>query len=366
MEKTTDNKASNGGGKTLLRERSWLEIMKVTPEVIASLTGGIVEGDKDREITGFAKIEEAKSGDISFIANKKYHHFASATEAAALLVGEDFEAPEGCGATLIKVRDPYASLAMLMGAFTQAKRKSGIEQPCQIAENAEIGEGAYVGAFAYISEGARIGKNAMIYPHAFIGENVEIGDDSIVYPNVTVCDGCRVGQRCILHSGCVIGADGFGFAPDGDEYKKIPQIGVVVLEDDVEVGANTTIDRATMGETRVCKGTKLDNLIQVAHNVRIGRNNVIAAQSGIAGSAKLGDSNRIGGQVGIAGHITFGNRCEIGAQSGIHRAYKDGSRVIGYPAIDIASFAKLQVLFRRLPELFTDVDTLKKKIQNPL
>lgn len=336
--------------------------MKITPEVIASLTGGKIEGDKDREITGFAKIEEAKKGDISFIANPKYSHYAAATEAAALLVSEGFEAPAGVKATLIRVKDPYATLALLLQQFTRKERKTGIEQPSHIGEGVIIGKDAYIGAFAYIADGAVIGDNVSIYPNSYVGEGVEIGDDSILYPNTTVYAGCRIGKRCILHSGSVVGADGFGFAPEGDEYRKIPQIGVVVVEDDVEIGANTTVDRATMGETRIGKGTKLDNLIQVAHNVVLGKNNVIAAQAGIAGSTKIGDSNRIGGQVGIAGHIKFGNRCEVGAQSGINKGYRDGARIIGYPATDIATFAKSAVLIRKLPDLFKELEAIKNEI----
>lgn len=334
--------------------------MKITPEMIASLIGGGIEGRRDCEITGFAKIEEAKSGDISFIANPKYTHYASTTNASALLVADDFVAPEGCEATLIKVKDPYAALATLMAAFSLSGRKSGIDKMSRIAEDAEIGEGAYVGAFAYIGEGVKIGKNAQIYPQAYIGDGVEIGNDTVIRPHASIYEGCRIGKRCIIHSGAVIGADGFGFAPEGDVYKKIPQIGIVVIEDDVEIGANTTVDRATMGETRIGHGTKLDNLIQIAHNVTLGTNNVIAAQAGIAGSTHVGDSNRIGGQVGLAGHIKFGSRCEVGAQSGINKGYGDNARVIGYPAMDIATFAKAQVLIKRLPELFKEVDNLKK------
>lgn len=335
--------------------------MKITPEVIASLTGGSIEGNPAVEIKGFAKIEEAKEGEISFIANPKYAHYATTTAASVLLVGDDFEAPANLRATLVRVADPYASLAMLLSALTPKSRKSGIESPSHVDETAEIGEGVYIGAFAYIGRGVKLGRNVQIYPQAYVGDGVEIGDDSIVRPHATIYEGCRIGERCILHSGCVIGADGFGFAPDGDEYKKIPQVGIVVIEDDVEIGANTTVDRATMGETRIGKGTKLDNLIQIAHNVSLGSNNVIAAQTGIAGSTKIGDSNRIGGQVGFAGHIKFGSRCEVGAQSGINKGYRDGSRIIGYPATDIETFARMSVLQRRLPELFKEIDNLKKK-----
>lgn len=335
--------------------------MKITPEVIASLIGGSIEGRRDCEITGFAKIEEAKSGDISFIANPKYSHYANSTKASALLVSDTFVAPENLEATLIRVPDPYSALAKLMTAFASSQRKVGIDKMSCISDGVELGEDVYVGAFAYIGTGAKIGRNVQIYPQAYIGEGVEVGDDSIIRPHVSIYEGCKIGKRCIIHSGAVIGADGFGFAPDGEIYKKIPQIGIVVVEDDVEIGANTTIDRATMGQTRIGHGTKLDNLIQVAHNVTLGANNVIAAQTGIAGSTTVGDSNRIGGQVGMAGHIKFGNRCEVGAQSGINKGYGDNVRVIGYPAYDVATFAKVQVLLKRLPELFKDVENLKKK-----
>lgn len=336
--------------------------MRITPEVIASMVGGTVEGSRDCEITGFAKIEEAHRGDISFIANPKYAHYASTTEAGVLLVGRDFVAPEGMRATLVRVDDPYAALASLMASFVGARRRSGVEQPCYISEDAHIAEGCYIGAFAYIGRGVVLGRNVQIYPHSYIGDGVEIGDDSVVRPNVTVYEQCTIGKRCVLQAGCVIGADGFGFAPTSDGYMKIPQIGRVVIEDDVEIGANTTIDRATMGETRIGRGTKLDNLIQVAHNVTMGENNVVAAQTGFAGSTHVGDWNRIGGQVGLAGHIKFGSRCEVGAQSGINKGFGDGKRVIGYPATDIATFAKSSVLIRRLPELFRDVAEIKKEI----
>lgn len=334
--------------------------MKITPEKIAALAGGTIEGDRDCEITGFAKIEEAQRGDISFIANPKYSHYASTTQASALIVGKDFQAPENTKATLIRVDDPYSYLASLMESFVQEKRPAGIEQPSHIGNNTEIDDDVYIGAFAYISDGVKIGKGASIYPHSYVGAGAEIGEGTVIHPNVTIYAGCKIGKNCILHSGSVVGADGFGFAPMGEVYKKIPQIGIVVIDDDVEIGANTTIDRATMGETRIGKGTKLDNLIQVAHNVAIGKNNVIAAQAGIAGSTKIGDSNRIGGQVGIAGHIKFGSHCEVGAQSGINKGYGDGKRIIGYPATDIESFAKGAVLLRRLPELFKEVAELKK------
>ena len=327
--------------------------MKITPGLLASLVGGSVEGDAEVSITEFAKIEEAAPGCVTFIANPKYAHFINTTKASAVIVGRDFEAPKGVKATLIRVDDPYSALAELLAAFEANKsRPVGIERPCYISEDVEIPEDCYVGAFAYIGKGVRIGKGVSIYPHAYIGDNVEVGDGSTVRSLVSVYEGCRIGRRCLIHSGAVIGADGFGFAPKDGSYEKIPQVGIVVLEDDVEVGANTTIDRATFGSTVIGRGTKLDNLIQVAHNVQIGHDNVIAAQTGVAGSTHIGDSNRIGGQVGFAGHIHFGSNCEVGAQSGIPKGYGDGRRIIGYPAVDAREFARTQVYLKKLPGLF--------------
>lgn len=334
--------------------------MKLTPNFLAQLVGGSVVGDGERELTGFAKIEEAGKGDISFITNPKYARYATETQAAALLVGEDFNAEGEVSATLIKVKDPYTTLALLMKHFAEQEDELiGIETPSYVSEDVAIPEGLYIGAFAYVGKGVKLGKNVKIYPNAYIGNNCEIGDDCIIYPHVTVNKGCILGKRCILQPGCVIGGDGFGFAPTNGKYEKIPQLGNVILEDDVEIGANTTIDRATLGSTVISHGTKLDNLIQVAHNVHIGSNNVFAAQTGIAGSTKIGDWNRIGGQVGFAGHINFGSNCEIGAQTGVHKGLGDGVRMIGYPAVDSATFARTQVYLKKLPELFEDVKNLK-------
>lgn len=328
--------------------------MEITSGFIASVVKGTIEGDANAPITGFAKIEEAKPGDITFIANPKYSHFINTTKASAVLVRNDFK-PEGdFSTTLIRVADPYVSLADLLTAFQQQKsRPCGIEQPCFIAEGVEIPEDAYIGAFAYIGKGAVIGKGALIYPQAYIGQNVRIGEQSIIRQGAKIYEDCVIGNRCIIQAGAVIGADGFGFAPRPDgTYEKIPQIGNVVIEDDVEIGANTTVDRATFGSTRIGTGTKLDNLIQIAHNVELGRYNVFAAQTGVAGSTKIGDYNRIGGQVGFAGHIKFGSHNEIGAQSGIPGNVGDGKRLIGYPAIDAIQFAKNAVYMKRIAELF--------------
>ncbi|MDE6811061.1 MAG: UDP-3-O-(3-hydroxymyristoyl)glucosamine N-acyltransferase, partial [Muribaculaceae bacterium] len=326
--------------------------MKITPNLLASLTGGCVEGDGNIEISGFGKIEEAGPGCVTFIANPKYSHFIHTTKASAVLVNEDFQVEGEIKPVLIRVKDAYSALAELLTAFESVKpRPVGIEQPCYISEGIEIPEDAYIGAFSYLGTGVKIGKGVLIYPQSYIGNGVVIGAGSIIRSGVKIYEGCSIGERCIIHSGAVIGADGFGFAPKGDIYEKIPQIGNVIIEDDVEVGANTCIDRATFGHTVIGKGTKLDNLLQVAHNVEIGRNNVFAAQTGIAGSTKIGDSNRVGGQCGFAGHIVVGNNNEFGAQSGIPNSIGSDRRLIGYPAIDARQFAKNQVFIRRLEEL---------------
>lgn len=328
--------------------------MELTPQLIASMIGGRVEGDANVRLTGFAKIEEATPGTVTFIANPKYAHFIYETKASAVIVSDDFKTDEEISPVLIRVKDPYVALADILNEIERSKpRKRGIEQPCYIAEGVDIPDDAYIGAFAYIGSNVKLGKEVQIFPQTYVGDGVKIGAGSVVRSGVRIYEGCVIGERCTLHSGCVIGADGFGFAPRPDgTYEKIPQIGNVVLEDDVEIGANTTIDRATFGCTRVGKGTKLDNLIQVAHNVEIGKGNVFAAQVGVAGSTKIGDYNQVGGQVGFAGHIHVGSMNEIGAQSGIPSSIGDKKRIIGYPAIDARQFFKTQVYLRRLGELF--------------
>ncbi len=327
--------------------------MKLTVSTLAAMAGGKIEGDGNTVITGFAKIEEAKSGDISFIANPLYSHFYETTEASALLVANDFKPESPRSITLIRVADPYSTLAEVLTAFDKMKsRKKGIENPSFVDAEATLGADIYVGAFAYIGKGASVGNRSMIYPQTYIGSDVSIGEDCIIYPGAKIYDGCRIGNRCIIHSGVVIGADGFGFAPKGERYEKIPQIGIVEIADDVEIGANTTIDRATFGHTYIGEGTKLDNLIQVAHNVEIGENNVFAAQTGIAGSTHIGNNNRVGGQCGFSGHIRVGNDNEFGAQSGIPNNVGSNKRLIGYPAIEARKFAKNLVYINKLEELF--------------
>lgn len=327
--------------------------MKITPNILAQIVKGDVEGDGEALITGFGKIEDAKPGDVTFIANPKYAHFINSTKATAVIVSRDFMPEGNYSSVLIRVDDPYSSLAELLMAFEALKpKKVGVEQPVSVADGVEIPDDAYIGAFSYIAKGVKLGKGVKIYPQVYIGENVTVGDDTVLRPGVKIYEDCHIGARCILHSGVVIGGDGFGFAPKGEIYEKIPQIGNVVIEDDVEIGANTTVDRATFGNTRIGRGTKLDNLIQIAHNVELGTNNVIASQTGVAGSTKIGNSNRIGGQVGFAGHITVGDHNEIGAQSGIPSSIESGKRIIGYPAVDHRQFFKTQIYLRRLDELF--------------
>lgn len=331
--------------------------MKITPALIAEFTHGSVEGASDIEITGFARIEEAKPGEITFLSNPKYTHFVATTKASAILVNEDFELPEGVSATIIRVKNSYSALAELLMAVEKMKpSKHGVEQPCYIAEGVHVSDDSYVGAFAYIGAGVTLGKNVKIYPQAYIGDGVAIGDDTIIYAGVKIYQGCRIGNRCVIHAGAVIGADGFGFAPNSQGvYEKIPQIGHVEIADDVEIGANTCVDRATFATTKIGRGTKLDNLLQIGHNVQIGEDNVFAAQTGVAGSTVIGNRNRVGGQCGFAGHIQIGDDNEFGAQSGIPNTVGSKKRLIGYPAVDALQFAKTQVYLKRINELFKKI-----------
>lgn len=339
--------------------------MEFSANQIASLVNGIVEGDGNVMVNTFAKIEEGHKGAISFLANPKYTNYIYDTKSSVVLVKKDFVAEQEVSATLIKVDDPYATLAMLLNMVNQYMnpQPSGIEQPSYISEGTTIPEGIYIGAFAYIGKNVSLGKNVKIYPQVYIGNNVEIGDDSIIYSGCKIYHGCKIGNRCIIQAGVVIGGDGFGFAPVSSGYNKIPQIGNVIIEDDVEIGANTTIDRATMGSTIIHSGVKLDNLIQVAHNVEVGSNTVMAAQVGIAGSTKIGANCMIGGQVGFAGHISIGDNVMIGAQSGIPSNVADNSRLMGYPATDAKEFARQTVYIKNLSKLNERVTKLEKNKQ---
>lgn len=331
---------------------------------IASLLHGEIIGDETVKVNNLSKIEEGKPGCLTFLANEKYTHYVYSTGASAILVRRDFAPEHEVKATLIKVDDPYACIALLLNMIDQIRtRRTGIENGCHISDSANVSGAAYIGAFAYIGENVSVGENSSIYPQVYIGDNVKVGKNCIIYPGVKIYRDCVIGNNVIIHAGAVIGADGFGFAPQNGTYMKIAQIGNVVIEDNVEIGANTTVDRATMGSTRVKQGTKLDNLIQVAHNVEVGANTVIAAQAGIAGSAKVGDNCMIGGQVGIAGHISIGNRVNIGAQSGIPNHVAENSNILGCPAIPIKDFARQVVLLKRLPELNDTVKRLQKELE---
>lgn len=327
--------------------------MEITLQEIASLVGGTVEGDGNATVSDFSPIQSAGEGNLTFLSNPKYTHFVYSTRATAVLVADSFVPEQQINTNLIKVKNPYETLAILMGMVENMKPKPiGIEPQTYISEDVEIPEGLYLGAFSYIGKGVKLGKNVKIYPQVYIGDGCSIEDNTIIRPGVKIYEGCRIGKNCIIHSGAVIGADGFGFAPGPQGYDKIPQIGNVVIENNVEIGANTAIDRATFGSTVIGEGTKLDNLIQVAHNVRIGKHNVFASQSGIAGSTSIGDWNAVGGQVGFAGHIKVGNKNQIGAQSGIPNDVGDGNRLMGYPAIDARQFAKNLVYIKKLKSLY--------------
>lgn len=337
--------------------------MEFTAAQIAAQLNGVVEGNPEAKVSSLSKIEEGRVGTLSFLANPKYAQYIYSTEASVVIVSTDFIAEQPVKATLVRVADAYKSFATLLEFYNQIKlKKAGIEQPSFISDKASIGENVYVGAFAYVGSGAKIGKNVKIYPHSFIGDNVVIGDDTTLFSGVKIYSDCSVGAHCTLHSGVIIGGDGFGFAPNSENnYNKVPQIGNVVIEDRVEIGSNTTIDRATLGSTIVRKGVKLDNLIQIAHNVEIGENTVIAAQTGIAGSTKIGRDCMIGGQVGIVGHISIANGVKIAAQSGIGQSIsKENEIVQGSPAFNIGEYKRSYVVFRNLPDLQNRVKDIEK------
>jgi len=340
--------------------------MKFTAAQIAGILEGEVVGNPDAEVFKLSKIEEGTDGSLTFLANPKYANFIYTTAATITIVNLDFVPDNELTTTLIKVEDAYQSFSKLLEYYNQVKlMKSGIEQPSVISENVTYGDQLYLGSFSYIGKNVIIGANVKIYPNCFIGDNVTIGDNCIFFAGVKIYSESVIGNNCNFHSGCVIGSDGFGFAPQDDgAYSKIPQIGNVIIEDNVEVGANTTIDRATLGTTFIRNGVKLDNHIQVAHNVDIGENTVIAAQTGIAGSTKIGSRCMIGGQVGISGHITIGNNVRIQAQAGIAKSIPDGETVQGSPAFNYGDFNKSYVHFRNLPKIVADLEELKKNTKN--
>jgi len=340
--------------------------MKFTAAQIAGILEGEVVGNPEAEVFKLSKIEEGTEGSLTFLANPKYANFIYSTKATITIVNNTFEPESDINTTLIKVEDAYQSFSKLLEYYNQVKlMKSGIEQPSVISENVVYGEHLYLGSFSYIGKNVVIGNNVKIYPNCFIGDNVVIGDNCIFFAGVKVYSETEIGSNCNFHSGCVIGSDGFGFAPTEDgTYNKIPQIGNVIIKDGVDVGANTTIDRATLGSTIIGNGVKLDNHIQIAHNVEIGDHTVIAAQTGVAGSTKIGSNCLIGGQVGFAGHIVVGNNVRIQAQSGVGRNVKDGEVLQGSPSFGYADYSKSYVHFKNLPKIVADLEELKKNKTN--
>ena len=332
---------------------------------IAEFLHGTIEGDENVSVSNVSKIEDGKPGTLAFLSNPKYERYIYETEASIVLVRNDFKPEQTVKATLIRVEDPYQAFASLLDLYQQAKQlKSGIEQPSFIDSSASCGEDVYFGAFAYLGQNSTLGNKVKVYPQTFIGSDVSIGDNTIIYAGVKIYDGSVIGKNCIIHAGAVIGSDGFGFAPKPDgSYQKIPQVGNVILEDDVEVGANTTIDCSTMGSTIIRKGAKLDNLIQIAHNCEVGENTVMAALTGIAGSTKIGKNCMFGGQVGIAGHLTIGDNVKIGAMAGVTNNIKSGRTVLGAPAMDHDQALKSFVVYRRLPQMRDQLIDLQKEIK---
>lgn len=337
--------------------------MEFTAKQIAAFIQGRVEGDDNTAVHSFAKIEEGAPGAISFISNPKYLHYIYETQSSIVLINEDVVLEKPVKATLIRVKDAYKSVARLLQLYQSAMpRKQGIDTLASISASAKVGEGCYVGAFACIGDNVEIGDHTLIYPHAVIGYGVKIGSGCIIYPNVTIYYGCKIGNNVTLHAGSVIGADGFGFAPGAEGYEKIPQIGNVIIEDDVEIGANTCIDRSTMRSTVIHKGVKLDNLVQIGHNVEVGENTVMSAQAGVAGSTKVGKWCMFGGQVGVSGHITIGDKTLLGAQSGAPGSIKGNVSLLGTPPMNPRDFFKSQVLYRKLPEIYKQISEMQKKI----
>ena len=338
--------------------------MEFTAQQIAELIKGRVEGDKDAKVSSFAKIEEGHEGAISFLSNKKYLHYIYETKSSVVLVDESLALERNVNCTLIRVKSAYEAVAQLLQLYESMKpRKRGISDLAFIDPTATIGKDCYIGPFAYVGPKCVIGDNSVIHPHAALGDNVIVGKNTEIHSNAVIYHDCKVGNRCILHAGCVIGADGFGFAPSENGYDKIPQIGIVTIEDDVEIGANTCVDRSTMGSTFIRNGVKLDNLVQIAHNTDIGANTVMSSQVGVAGSTKVGEWCMFGGQVGISGHITIGNKVMLGAQSGVPGSIKDGQQLIGTPPMEMRSYFKSQAIFRRLPEMYNEINKLRKEIE---
>ncbi len=340
--------------------------MEFSAKQIAQFIGGKIEGDENAKVHTFAKIEEGVPGAISFLANGKYAHYLDDTQSSIVLIDEAITLERPVKTTLIRVKNARDCVAKLLQMYEAAKPpKTGVDKLAFISPKATIGKDVYIGAFAYVGDGAQVADGCQVYPHAVVGDNVQLGEKCIIYPNVTIYHDCKIGSHVILHAGCVIGADGFGFAPNMEtgQYDKIPQIGIVTIEDNVEIGANTCVDRSTMGSTYIRKGVKLDNLVQIAHNTDIGQNTVMSAQVGIAGSTKVGQWCMFGGQVGIAGHIQIGDKVFLGAQSGVPGSLKGNQTLIGTPPMEQLPYFKSQAIFRRLPEIYKQLNALQKEVE---
>ena len=339
--------------------------MEFTAKQIADLVGGYVEGNENATVHTFAKIEEGKEGAISFLSNPKYTHYLYDTHSTIVLVNEDLQLEHDVTPTLIRVKNAYDAVARLLQFYEKLKpHKTGIDPLAFVSPKATIGTDVYVGAFAYVGDGAVVGNGTQIYPHTVVGDGVKVGEQCLFYPHVTIYQGCQIGNRVTIHAGSVIGADGFGFAPNTEGYDKIPQIGIVIIEDNVEIGANSCVDRSTMGATVLHKGVKLDNLIQVAHNCEVGENTVMSAQVGLAGSTKIGSWCMVGGQAGFSGHITIADRTFIGAQAGVISNTKgNGQQLIGTPAIDPKIFFRATAIMKKLPEIYRELADLKRQVE---
>lgn len=333
-------------------------------EQIASYLGGTILGNPQAKVWRFAKIEEGAEGALSFLSNPKYEQYLYTTKSSIVLVNNNQNIEGNVSATIIRVADAYQAIAQLLRLYESMKpKRSGVSSLASIADSATIGENVYIAPFVVIEAGVKIDDNTQIHAHVTIEENVTVGSNTILYPNVTIYHDCKIGSNCILHAGAVIGADGFGFAPGADGYSKIPQIGIVEIEDNVEIGANTCIDRATMGRTLIHQGVKLDNMVQIGHNVEIGNHTVMSAQCGVAGSAKVGSWSMFGGQCGVAGHIQLGDRLNVGAQSGIPGPERGGQTLMGYPAIEHRKFARSAVIYKKLPEIYSQLGALQRELE---
>lgn len=340
--------------------------MEFTAKQIADYLQGKIEGNPDAKVSNISRIEEGLEGTLSFLANPKYNKYLYTTKSSIVLINETLELEQEVNVTLIRVKDAYKAFASLLQLYESTKpQKTGIDKQAAISESASVGENCYIGTYAVLGENVKVGNNVKIYPQVYLGDNVKVGDNAIIYAGVKIYHDCIVGNNCIIHSGSVIGSDGFGFAQSDDTYQKIPQLGNVILEDNVEIGSNVSIDRATMGSTILHKGVKLDNLIQIAHNVEVGENTAMAAQAGVSGSTKVGKNCILAGQAGLVGHITIADKVIIGAQSGVSNSVtKEGDVILGSPAFNISDARRSIAVYRKLPDLYRRINELEKALDN--